>query len=199
MNSESLADWSDKAIWKSFQAGSKSAFEEIYSRYFWRLYLHALKMLGDEDASKDLIQDLFVSLWEKRCESEVPATISAYLFTAVRNRVLNAIEHSRVRSQYISSLARFLTETGDSADEALIYQETAWMIEKEVERFPPKMKEVFILSRHHEFSHKEIADQLHLSDKTVKKQIYNALKILKIRLVSIVLKITFLSSFISEI
>jgi RNA polymerase sigma-70 factor (ECF subfamily) len=181
---------SDKELWASLQTGSHEAFEEIYNRYWQRLYVHAFKMLKDESEAADLIQDLFISLWEKRSDLDIKLTISSYLFTSVRNRVINATDHHHIRDKYTESLVIFAEKHYSAVEETIIEAELSRLIDREVDRLPGKMKVVFELSRNQEWSHKEIAGHLGMSDKTVKKQIHNALKILKVRLAGMLVKAT---------
>lgn len=173
---------SDKELLNQFRQGSKLAFEALYNRYFPRLYQHAFKMLKDQDEAQDLVQELFTSFWVKGKDLDLTANVSSYLYAATRNRVLNLFEHNRVHDHYISSLGEFLSYVEVSVDELVIEKELAEIIEGEVRQMPPKMREIFELSRKDDLSHKEIADYLEISDKTVKKQISNALKILRMKI-----------------
>ena len=179
---ESLNNLSDQELLVAFKNGFERAFEEIHNRYFDRLYLHAFKMLRDEEAAQDILQDVFVAFWTKRSDLNIQKSLSAYLYTAIRNRVLNVIEQDRVYNYHITSFTEFLDETStaggsqSSEDEALFQ-----LFESEVNNLPPKMKEVFQLRVNEEMSYNEIARKLSISDKTVKKQINNAIKVLKMR------------------
>lgn len=173
---------SDKELLNQFRQGSKAAFEALYNRYFPRLYQHAFKMLKDQDEAQDIVQELFTSFWVKGKDLDLTANVSSYLYAATRNRVLNLFEHNRVHDHYISSLGEFLSYVEVSVDELVIEKELAEIIEGEVRQMPPKMREIFELSRKEDLSHKEIADYLEISDKTVKKQISNALKILRMKI-----------------
>jgi len=179
---ESLNNLSDQELLVAFKNGFERAFEEIHNRYFDRLYLHAFKMLRDEEAAQDILQDVFVAFWTKRSDLNIQKSLSAYLYTAIRNRVLNVIEQDRVYNYHITSFTEFLDETSTAGgsqsneDEALFQ-----LFESEVNNLPPKMKEVFQLRVNEEMSYNEIARKLSISDKTVKKQINNAIKVLKMR------------------
>lgn len=172
----------DRELLTDFQHGSEVAFEAIYNRYFPRLYLHALKMLRDEDEAQDVIQELFTAFWTKGRDIGINTSLSSYLYASTRNRVLNIFEHNRVHDHYIASLGEFLSMVESSVDELVIEQELAGIIEEEVRRMPPKMREVFELSRNENLSHREIGELLAISDKTVKKQVSKALKILKLKI-----------------
>jgi len=162
--------------------GDESAFEAIYKRYYSLLYIHACKLLKESGEAEDCVQEVFSGLWQKAGQLEISVSLSSYLYTSIRNRVLNRIEHKRVKDAYLFSMQRFMKEGVSITDEELRVRELTALIEREIAALPEKMREVFELSRREELSHKEIAEKLNISDKTVKKQVSNALKILRGRL-----------------
>src|SRR5690606_28396009 len=97
-------------------------------------------------------------------------------------KIFDLLDKNKVRADYMDQLSDFMDEGAYTIDHVLIEKELAEQIEKEVSFLPPKMREVFELSRKEYLTHKEIAIRLSLSDQTVKKQIHKALKILKPKL-----------------
>ncbi|MCJ8208837.1 RNA polymerase sigma-70 factor [Mucilaginibacter sp. RS28] len=185
---------SDQELVSLLREGSEEAYAEIYNRYKWLLHTHAYKKLGDREAANDVIQELFAALWTKRQDIFLTTTLSAYLYTATRNRILNIIEHEKVESRYVDSLLVYANNYVASTDHLIRERQLMEIIEKEIAALPPKMREVFELSRKSHLSHKEIAEELSISEETVKKQIKNALKILRMRL-GIVIYIILLTNF----
>ncbi|MGZ3834332.1 MAG: RNA polymerase sigma factor, partial [Mucilaginibacter sp.] len=177
-----LADLSDEGLLKEVQAGNRQAFELIYNRYKGVLYIHAYKMLRDEDEAKDVVQELFTKLYSKASIICLRTTLSAYLYTSVRNRILDIIAHRRIKTDYLASLEEFVRQGAYTTDQLMREKELAFQIEKEVSLLPEKMRQIFEMSRNANLSHKEIAVKLDISDKTVKKQISNALKLIKVKL-----------------
>jgi RNA polymerase sigma-70 factor (family 1) len=171
----------DQQLVDRLRSGDKDAYTEIYERYFSLLYLHAYKRLRDEEDAKDIIQELFATLWHKRFELH-QTNLAGYLFAAVRNRVLDNYAHKQVSNKYISSFQDFLATAPDSSEYLLRERQLSELIEKEIQALPPKMREIFELSRKTHLSHKEIAEHLQISEKTVSKQVTNALKMLRIKL-----------------
>jgi len=163
------------------------AFKEIYDRYFDALFIHAMKRLRDKEEAQDVVQDVFTILWTKKDGISLTDSLPAYLFTAVRNRILNVISHKHVESSYIQSIQEFVNQEICQTDHLLRENDLANLIEKEISSLPLRMQEIFILSRKEHRSHKEIAKELHLSEQTVKKQVQNALKILRVKLTSIMM------------
>jgi RNA polymerase sigma-70 factor (ECF subfamily) len=178
----SLVDTADDVLISLLREGNQDAYTEIYNRYKWSLHTHAYKKLGDRDAANDVVQDLFTSLWLKREDLFLNTTLPAYLYASIRNRVLNIIEHRVVESKYMDSLAAFVKDFVPPADHLVRQNELSAIIDKEIAALPAKMRVVFELSRKSNLTHKEIAEQLSISEQTVTKQIKNALKILRMRL-----------------
>jgi RNA polymerase sigma-70 factor (family 1) len=161
--------------------GNGKAFAEIYNRYWELLYRHARKMTKDDCMAKDVVQDVFISLWDKASEMEFEFSVNGYLYATVRNRILNLYQKQKVRAEYINSLKRFIETSENQTDYLVRTKLLEEKIEAEIFLLPKKMREIFQLSRKSNMTYKEIADNLDLSDKTVKKQISNALKILRVK------------------
>lgn len=139
-------------------------------------------MLRDENAAKDLVQDLFTSIWEKSDLIRDNVGISSYLYVASRNRVLNYIQRGKTKSDYLAEIGKYSLQVSDETLEMLDEKDLMLLITDEIAKLPTKMREVFELSRLEDLSHREIAERLNVSESTVKKQVQNALKILKVRL-----------------
>ena len=171
--------YSDQELAALLDKGDKTAFAFIYNQYKASLYLHAFRTLKDEEEAIDLVQEVFTNLWEKRGSFSVTTSIASYLYGAVRNRVFNAIAHQKITSAYASSIQAFLDKGEFITDDLIREKELAAIIDKEIALLPEKMREVFLLSRNTDLSYKKIGEQLNISDKTVKKQVGNAVKILR--------------------
>ncbi|MBB6107604.1 RNA polymerase sigma-70 factor, ECF subfamily [Mucilaginibacter lappiensis] len=158
------------------------AYREIYHRYTGILYTHAYSKLQDREEAKDVVQDVFSSLWSKRATIEFQVNISGYLYTSLRNKILNIIAHKKIESDYADSLQAFLDHGKADTDYLTRTNQLQAIVENEVANMPPKMREIFELSRKKHFSRREIALELGISEKTVKNQINNALKVLRVKL-----------------
>jgi RNA polymerase sigma-70 factor (ECF subfamily) len=179
------SELSDTDLLSKLRNGDEKAYSEIYHRYKNKLYLHAYKKLHDQQQADDVIHDVFTELWLKR--KTIPATnLGGYLYTAVRNDILDIISHQDVESAYIVSLQNYIEQGEAIADHRVRTNMLTDLINKEVGGLPEKMREVFELSRKLHLSHREISEKLNISEKTVKNQINNALKILRGRLAMLI-------------
>lgn len=172
----------DQQLLQLLATGSQASYTVIYSRYSEILFRHAYNMLEDQAEAEDVIQEVFLMLWTKRSEVAAAKTLSGYLYTSVRNRILNHITHQKVVDKYLDSMRTYMETGGYTADELLREKELAAVIEREIAAMPPKMREIFLMSRNEQLSHKSIGELLNISDKTVKQQVYKAVKQLRGRL-----------------
>ncbi|WP_293933002.1 RNA polymerase sigma factor [Sphingobacterium sp. UBA6645] len=173
---------SDSELVTLLKRQDRSAFAEIYDRYSMMIYYKINQMLRDENVSKDLVQDLFTSIWEKSELIRDNVGISSYLYVAARNRVLKYIQKGKTRSDYLAEIGKYNLMVSDQTLEKIDEKDLMLLLTAEIAKLPAKMREVFELSRLEDLSHREIAQRLGLSESTVKKQVQNALKILKVRL-----------------
>lgn len=172
----------DIELLKALKGGDQSALEEIYNRYHGILFAHAYRRLADKEEVRDILQDLFIYLWNKRDVLTITSSLSGYLYTSVRSRILNIYRNQKVRDVYSLSLQDFINSCENTVEEKLIEKELIQLVEQEVASLPPQMRLVFEMSRFQEKSHKEIAEELEISPQTVRTQVRNALRILRVKL-----------------
>lgn len=185
---------SDQDLLTLLKEGDHQAYTELYNRYSGLLYAHVLRRLNDREEAKDIIHELFTYLWVNRSIIEIQGQLSGYLYTSVRNRVIKVVSHKVVASKYID-IQQLKNHCNFSSDYLIRENQLKDIIEKEINSLPPRMQEVFILSRRGYLTHKEIACELNISELTVKKQVTNALKLLRTRL-DLFVKLFFLITFL---
>lgn len=169
----------DFELTKLLISGDNKAFIEIYNRFQALLYVYACKITTDKEEAEDIVQEVFTYLWDKRTTVIFRTSISSYLYSAVRYKFFNLLDHKKIRTEYTRSFQSFLDQGEYITDDYIREKEFSQLIEKEISALPDKMREVFELSRRQNLSRKEIAEKLNVSEKTVKNQISNALKILR--------------------
>ena len=165
-------------------SGDKSSFEQVYRYYYPRLVYFARQYLFDVEASKNIVQDVFTELWDKRTTLRSDTNLNAWLFTVTKNKSLKTISHLKSQQNYdnyirirlldvnYKSLAEFDTSN-------LVFEELQSQIQAALEKLPPACRKVFEMSRFEDKKNKEIAEELNLSIKTVEAQISKALRSLK--------------------
>lgn len=174
--------FSDPELTDLLKSGDRNAFAEIYNRYRFILHNHAWNKIRNKEESEDLVHEVFSMIWAKRQTINIGSNLSGYLYSCIHNQFLNKIVHKNVRTKYIDSIAAF-SETGPVVTDHRVRENMLRaIIEKEVAQLPPRMREVFELSRKQNLNHKEIAEIMGISEQTVKKQMNYALNILRKRL-----------------
>ena len=174
--------FSDVKLCSLLAEGNHTAFNEIHKRYYSLLYHHAYKRLPHREEVKDILQELFAFIWNNRETLIFSSGLASYLYVAVRNRVINVFNRQKIRDEYADSLQGFLEQGENITDWAVRVKELTLLVEKEIASLPPQMRKVFELSRNAHLSYNQIGEMLNTSPLTVKKQVHNALKILREKL-----------------
>ena len=159
----------DQVLLNRMRLGDYSAFGSIYERYWARLFNAACKRTGDEDSAKDITQDIFLQLWQRRQELEID-NLPAYLLTAVRNNVFKYMEKQQ-RYIPISELVEQLLSSGEYTDGQLAITELTARFTKLLERLTPSQQEIFRLRFEEEMGTLDIARRLNIAQKTVQNQL----------------------------
>lgn len=176
----------DSILIDRIQSGDAVAFEKLYNRYWEPLFAAAMHRLQSRDLSQDVLQELFVDLWEKRDDLQIRNNVRGYLFTALKNRVLNKIKSELVRDKYEQMVIEFYELNELSTDYTFTLKILREEIQNETDKLPDRCKEVFELSRTQQLSHKEISEKLNISTKTVENHIRSALKKMRPKLKRII-------------
>ncbi|WP_316792202.1 RNA polymerase sigma-70 factor [Pedobacter frigoris] len=180
-----MADYSmytDQELAAFLKQGDEVAYTEIFARYNYILHSHAVNKLRDREEARDIIQEVFTYLWQKKETITFTSSLSGYLYGAVRNAILNRVVHKQVQEKYFDSIKDFSLQGEVVTDHLIREKQLREFIEQEIALLPPKMRQVFEMSRKENLSHKEIAEKLDISEQTVSKQVTNAIKILKTKL-----------------
>jgi len=161
------------------QKQDQLAYTEIYTRFWPILFRHARRMLQDDDEATDIVQDIFVKLWERSSSLSMSGTLSGYLYSATKNRVIDRINRHKLEKRYLDSLEDFLNIGETITDDTILASELALRIEQEVSKLPKKMQRILRMRQEAAHSYKEIAKTVGTSEGNVKKQLYNAMKLLR--------------------
>jgi RNA polymerase sigma-70 factor (family 1) len=177
---DSYTAYTDIELVGLLKQDDRQAFTEIYNRYKGILFIHAYKRLKDQLEAEDAVHDLFARLWLNREQLSLhTGNFSGYLYATIRNHVLTTISRKGYADKYLTGHRQALSLQNAETDYKVRESQLKEIIEKHVALLPKKMRLVFELSRNSQLSHKEIAAQLGISEKTVKSQINSALNILR--------------------
>jgi RNA polymerase sigma-70 factor (ECF subfamily) len=162
--------------------GNIQAFDEFYKRNWRALYQMAYRSTCSPEDAKDLVQTVFINLWNCRYSLQPDRYNASYLFRMLKNNIINFYKQDSARKKRLEKLLQLDNDDQYTSEDNLIAKELSVVIEGEIRELPRKMQEVFILSRQQNLSVSEISETLNITPRTVKNQLSNALKILRAKL-----------------
>jgi len=172
--------YSDQKLLELLRQHELGAFDEIYARYWKKLYSMSYRRLQCRETSEELVQDIFTSLWAGRTSATI-TTLSAYLYAAVKYKVINHFAKGSSRKSYVEEQLRIVRED-NSTEEAVLLDDLKMALERAIEKLPVKRQMIFKLHRQENLSTKQVASQLGISEKTVENQFGKAIKMLRVNL-----------------
>lgn len=171
----------DTYLLKRIADDDHDAFRMLYDRYWQGLLDNAFRRLKDAELAEDVVQEVFASLYRVRKELVISTTLSGYLHTLLKHKVLDEVRRQLVRNKYREEwLRESVPVTGDMEAAGLLQEKEAQsLIDQAGAQMPERCREVFLLRYGEQLSYKEIAQRLGLSEKTVEGHLHRARKILK--------------------
>lgn len=169
----SLCD--EKTLLVEIAAGNERAFKKLFDLYKERFYAVSMKMTGSDEAAQDIVQDVFMNIWNKRESLADVENPSSYLFTVVYRRVYRHYRKEALEKKLLQDTS-FSTESVNTTDEMILGNESEKLISKAIGKLPPQQQIVFKLSKQEGLSREDIARQLDISPHTVKNHLSDALK-----------------------
>lgn len=163
--------------------GDEDAFCELYATYKNRLIYFAMRFLKSREYAEDVFQDAFTVVWQSRRFINPDASFSSYLYTIMRNRILNQLRNAANEEKLKESiLSQALDYTEDTKREVML-NDLKSLISHALQQLTPRQREIFEMSREAQLSHKEIADKLGISVNTVQEHISISLKLIRTYLI----------------
>ncbi|MGQ7869723.1 RNA polymerase sigma factor [Sunxiuqinia sp. sy24] len=164
---------------KNLRKGDPIAFEEIFSKYSNKLYQFSLSYLKSETEAEEIVQEVFLKLWERRKEIKTETSFQSYLFTITLNFIKRHFNQKSRADQYKHELASQFFEANDQVESSITYQDLLNKLEILIDQMPEKRKQIFIERKQHDKPVKQIAEELNITPKTVENQLTRALNFLR--------------------
>ncbi len=171
---------SDQCLAESIKNSNQGVFELVFNYYYSGLVVYADQIIKDTVISEDIVQSVFMKLWETRETIEI-RSFRSYFMQCVKNRCIDHLRSLQVKQRFDNRIPE--------ADH-LVMEEDLWtknelseLIQRAVEDLPPRCREIFMMSRHENFKIADIAAKLDISKRTVETQISKALKVLRVKLI----------------
>jgi len=173
-----MNEHTDTGVFKKINEGDLDAFRILFERYYSRLCNFASSYLKDDFDCEDIVQEVYVKIWEDRNKIRISSSVKSYLYTAVKNACLNRIKAEAIRLNHTTAYLKDEDDRVMDSDkiEQQEFRNELWQC---IAKLPPRCQEVFIQSRFEGIKQQELALAMNISVKTVKAQIGKALKLIK--------------------
>ena len=159
--------------------GDEDAFCELYAAYKNRLLYFAMKFVKSREFAEDIFQDAFTVVWQSRRFINPDASFSSYLYTIVRNRILNQIRDMANEDKLKEHIISHAVYSANETNNKILFDDLKDVLSRALEQLTPRQREVFNISRDLQMSHKEIAEALGVSVNTVQEHISVSLKVIR--------------------
>jgi len=169
----------EKPLLLQLKRGSYGAFETVYHRYKEPLAAFMLRLVKSQDLAEDLLQELFVRLWEHRASVDPDQPIKGYLFRIAENLAYDTFRRLAKDRQLQDDVYQALQGYGEDVEEDIFSEENRMVVEAAIAKLPPKRRKVFMLCKIESKSYEEVSACLNISLSTINDHIYKANRFLK--------------------
>jgi RNA polymerase sigma-70 factor (ECF subfamily) len=184
----------DEKLLELLKADDKSAFKEIYRRYWEGLYHMALRKINSKEVAEDIVQTVLVDLWDRRINHNIQ-NINSYLKASVKYQVINYIKAAISKKIHLSAFGERQGTEQNDGDLLLLTRELNTAINRAIRQLPQKTQTIFRLSRFERHSNKDISRIMDLSEKAVEYHITQSLKTLRLHLKDFMISIAMICFF----
>jgi RNA polymerase sigma-70 factor (ECF subfamily) len=181
--------FTDRELLQAIRNDNENAFSELFKRYWRRAFNMAYARVRSKEVTEEIVQDLFVSLWDKRASLSIK-NMSSYIYVAIKHKVLNFIESQVVQQKYWDYQQTFLLQQEEATEKTVEYNELMAVIEEGMDYLSDKTKKVFRLNRLEGRSISETAEILKLSRKATQYHLTRSLKEMRLHLKDYILSAT---------
>lgn len=169
----------EKLLVKEIKEGDHESFRQIYHKYCEKVYLFAARYINNFKEAEEIVQEVFSRIWEHRKNLDENRSFNAYLLTITRNIIFNENRKKVNFNIYAQYIIKYLQGNSNQTENQVIYENVKNLINEEVDKFPPKRRQIYNMSRNEGLSYLEIAKKLNISEKTVETHLRLALGRLK--------------------
>ncbi len=165
----------DKALIKALANGDIKAFDKLYYTYHKKLYAFSLRFLKNQSEVEDLVQKVFIVIWEKRGSINPDKSFSNYLFTIARNDIYDLLKKKTFSEYYNDQILADVEQTEDDIEIKKLVE----LIYSLIENIPERRRQIFLMNRDMGLTYRQIAEELGISENTVDTQIRHSLNYLR--------------------
>lgn len=169
-------DNSEKEVIDSIRGGDTGVFEILFRKYYYNLSRFTASIIKSPSIAEDLVQDIFLKIWQNRRDWNPQGSIKTYLYRASKNQALNYLKHLKIVNNWAEFSKSSFAASPINPEDQILKNELITSVNEAINRLPEKCKMIFLLHRHEGFSYREIAEVLNISLSTVETQMGRALK-----------------------
>jgi RNA polymerase sigma-70 factor (family 1) len=169
----------DQELTTLLKQGDQHAFRKIYEKYSKKVYYVALRMLGSEESSEEVMQEVMLKLWQKANSLHLDTNLEAYLKTLAKNRSFNELRRQAMEFKAVNMNTLDWTDSHNETEERIILGETQKILEDGIALLPPQQKAVYSLCHQQGLKYEEAAERLNLSPLTIKTHMQLSLRFLR--------------------
>ena len=158
----------------------KQSYQAIFQEFYNMLGNYSNTIVHNSTDAEDVVQEVFIQLWNKRDTLKIETKIKYYLFTAVKNRSIEVLRKRKMHNKYVEiekNVKESVEYLGDDSEDIVLKEK----LHRSIRQLPPKCQEIFVMNKLNGLTYNEIAESLNLSSKTVENQIARALKLLRLK------------------
>lgn len=160
-------------------AGDPLAFRELFDRFAGKVHAFALKLTHNDTMAEEIVQEVFLKIWLHREGLSAIDYFPSYLYTITRNHTFNVLKHLAHEAHAKQALGKVLVKTHEETEEAVIYEDYQRLLDRVIDRLPPKQRQVYSLCHQQGLKYEEVAHRLNISRLTVKTHMQQALRTIK--------------------
>jgi RNA polymerase sigma-70 factor, ECF subfamily len=169
----------DNLLVDRIRQNDKSAFKILYNRYSKKIYFFSLKYLGNNIETEELVQSVFIHVWEKRKSLDPAISVKSYIYKSAVNYIYNYLKKKSIRARFIESQIQKEENYSNLTYEQVFFHDLERTINTIVEALPSQQQKIYQLYQEEGLTHNEIAAKLDLSVRTVENQMYRAVKTIR--------------------
>jgi RNA polymerase sigma-70 factor, ECF subfamily len=182
----------EKILLENIKNNDKASFSVIFTRYYKDLVTFSFGMVRNLSTAEEIVQDVFIKLWENRASLVIDRSLKSYLLKSVQNHSLNCLQHLKIQSRFDAYAKEHQMLSNNETENYILHSELEHNLQQALDKIPAELSQAFRMNRFGNLSYPEIAQKLGVSTRTIEVRISKALNLLRTELREFLLLLLFL-------